>query len=91
MLIRLFKTQEPLNLIILLILAFGIRLPYLLNNDPIPVFNYNEPFSSFLFNNFPALWSNKIINTILTPFVYFSIGIWLNKIINAYGLPASLF
>lgn len=86
MLIRLFKTQEPFNLIILLILAFGIRLPYLLNNDPIPVFNYNEPFSTFLFNNFPDLWSNKIFNTIFTTIIYFSIGIWLNKIINDYGL-----
>jgi hypothetical protein len=86
MLIRLFKTQEPFNLIILLILAFGIRLPYLLNSEPIPVFNYNEPFSSFLFNNFPDLWSNKIFNTIFTTLIYFSIGIWLNKIINDYGL-----
>lgn len=86
MLIRLFKTQEPFNLIILLILAFGIRLPYLLNSEPIPIFNYNEPFSSFLFNNFPDLWSNKIFNTIFTTLIYFSIGIWLNKIINDYGL-----
>ena len=86
MLIRLFRTQEPLNIIILLILAFGIRLPYLLNNDPIPVFNYNEPFSSFIFNKFPALREHKVINTILTTLVYFSLGIWLNKIINDYGL-----
>lgn len=86
MLIRLFKTQEPISLIILLILAFGIRMPYLLNSDPIPVFNYNEPFSTFLFNNFSVLWQNKTINTILTTFVYFGIGIWLNKIINDYGL-----
>ncbi|MFN5704727.1 MAG: DUF6427 family protein [bacterium] len=86
MLIRLFKTQEPFNLIILLILAFGIRLPYLLNSEPIPVFNYNEPFSSFLFNNFPDLWTNKLFNTIFTTLIYFSIGIWLNKIINDYGL-----
>ncbi len=86
MLIRLFKTQEPFNLIILLILAFGIRLPYLLNSEPIPIFNYNEPFSSFLFNNFPDLWTNKLFNTIFTTLIYFSIGIWLNKIINDYGL-----
>lgn len=86
MLIRLFKTQEPFSLVILLLLAFGIRLPYLLNNDPIPVFNYNEPLSTFLFNNFSFIWQNKTLNTILTTFVYYGIGIWLNKIINDYGL-----
>ena len=86
MLVRLFKQQEALNLIVLIILAFAIRLPYLLNEEPIPVFNYNEPLSLFLFNNFQGLWELKLWNTILTTLMYVSMGIWLNKIINDYGL-----
>lgn len=86
MLVRLFKQQEALNLIVLVILAFAIRLPYLLNEEPIPVFNYNEPLSLFLFNTFQSLWSLKLWNTILTTLMYVSMGIWLNKIINDYGL-----
>lgn len=86
MLVRLFKSQEPINLVILLILAFAIRLPYLLNTEPIPVFNYNEPLSLFLFNNFQSLWQNKLWNTIITTLLYFSMGVWLNKIISDFGL-----
>ncbi len=86
MLVRLFKTQEPFNLIILLFLAVGIRLPYLLDQSPIPVFYYNEPFSSFIFGKYSSIWANKIPNVLLTTLIYYIQGLWLNKIVNDFSL-----
>ncbi len=86
MLVRLFKTQEPFNLIILLFLAIGIRLPYLLDQTPIPVFNYNEPFSTFLFGKYAILWEHKVFNVLFTTLLYFAAGLWLNKIVNDFSL-----
>lgn len=86
MFIRLFKTQNPINLIILLILAIGIRLPYLFDLSPVPVFNYNEPFSTFIFGHYTSFWENKIFNVLFTTGLYYSAGLWLNKIANDYNL-----
>ncbi len=86
MLVRIFKTQEPINLFILLILAIGIRLPYMLDQNPIPVFNYNEPFSTFIFGKYAYLWSNKVFNVLFTTLLYYSAGLWLNKIVNDFSL-----
>lgn len=86
MLVRIFKSQEPLNLVLLLILAIGIRVPYMLDSNPIPVFNYNEPFSSFIFGRYDWLWVNKTFNVIFTTFLYFAAGLWLNKIVNDFSL-----
>lgn len=86
MLVRLFKTQNPFNLILLVILAIGIRLPYLLDNNPVPVFNYNEPFSTFIFGHYLSFWNNKVLNVLLTTGLYYAAGLWLNKIVNDFSL-----
>lgn len=86
MFVRLFKTQNPLNLILLLVLAIGIRLPYLLDSNPIPVFHYNEPFSTFLFGKYAFLWENKLFNVLITTLAYYAAGLWLNKIVNDFSL-----
>lgn len=86
MLVRLFKTQNPFNLILLLILAISIRLPYLMDNSPIPVFNYNEPFSTFIFGRYASLWDNKVWNVVITTLLYYAAALWLNKIVNDFSL-----
>ncbi len=98
MFVRLFKTQNPFNLVILFILAVGIRLPYILDSAPIPVFYYNEAFSTFLFGKFAFLWGNKFFNILFTTVLYYALALWLTKIVNDFSLifknthlPALLF
>ena len=86
MLLRLFKTQEPFNLIILLFIAVGIRIPYLLDSSPIPYFHYNEPFSTFLFHNFESIWGLKTTNVLITTLIYYLLSLWFNKVINDFTL-----
>lgn len=86
MLVRIFKTQKPINLLLLLVLAIGIRIPYMLDQNPIPIFNYNEPFSTFIFGKYAGLWSHKIFNVIFTTLLYYAAALWLNKIVNDFSL-----
>src|SRR5688572_5741574 len=87
MIVKSFKSQEPLNIIFLLVIAFALRLPYLLlNTDPIPVFNYNEPFSIFLFEDLGVLWTNKTWNVLVTTLLIFVQALWLNKIVFDFSL-----
>ncbi len=98
MIVKLFKNQSPINLVLLIILIIILRLPYFLNDQPIPVFNYSEPLSKFLFNKLSFLWVNKSINIIITSVIYLILAVWLNKIVSDFTLlfknsflPALLF
>lgn len=98
MFVRLFKSQDPFNIILLLVLVYLLRLPYLFNNEPIPVFIYNEPFSVFMFSKLNFIWSHKTWNVIITGLIYFAQALWLNKIVSDFSLlfknsylPALLF
>lgn len=86
MLLRLFRSQEPFNLIVLLLIAIGMRLPYMLDAQPIPYFNYTEPFSIFIFQNYAGLWTYKLGNILITATFYFGLALWFNKIVNDYSL-----
>lgn len=86
MIVRTFKRTHPVNIVFLFILTYLLRLPYLLGDDPIPVYVYNEPLSVYLFAKFDWLWSNKIINVLLTSIIYFIQALWLNKIVSDFSL-----
>jgi hypothetical protein len=58
----------------------------MLNHNPIPLFHYNEPFSTFIFGQYGYLWSHKVYNVLFTTLIYYTAGLWLNKIVNDFDL-----
>ncbi len=86
MLVRTFKSRAPFNILLLLLITYLLKLPYLLLDDPIPIYIYQEPLSDALFNNFLKFWDYKTLNVLITGLVYFIQALWLNKIVNDYSL-----
>jgi hypothetical protein len=85
MIVRSFRSSEPLNIIFLLCIVFLLRLIWLLQDIPAPFIQYSEPFSRFLLNDV-AFLQNRTFNTVLAGLVIFTQGLWLNRLVFRYNI-----
>lgn len=86
MLIRSFRTIQPINIIVLAILSFVLRVIPAIKGQPLPVEEYNEPLSALLFDVLNLDDMNYTLNIFITGFLVFIQALLLNQIVNRYTI-----
>lgn len=86
MLIRSFRTIQPVNIIVLIVINFTLRIIPAIKNIPIPIEKYNEPLSYILFETLNLDGINYSFNILLTGFLILVQAMILNQIVNRYTL-----
>lgn len=85
MIVRSFRSSEPLNIIFLFCIVYLLRLFYLFQDIPLPVISYTEPLSRILLNEF-ELVRNRTLNIMLAGLVIFVQALWINRLVFRYSI-----